>query len=500
MKAKTLLRTGVCTVTAIIVLCSWTSAGTVSGRDSLPVQGIKQFQMEHYQEALSLFKRAAQEHPGPEMARWSGLTYYHLLQYDRALPFLKDAVSSGNDDIEVLHALTHIYLETQKITSAIETVERMLKSHGNLSVSDYTLAGRVYAAADHEDRAIEFFKKAITINPSSDAAVDMARLLMKQGNNSAARHLMETAILASPESFNAQRLKKIQQSLKETTKPYSIALGYRYEYDSNAILEPDDPEIASDFERKSDQRHVITADIMAHSLQWNGMQAFGEAHLSNNWYHHLSELDEFTQDYVLGMGWSSGNYGVRLPLEYTNVIVDGDSYLDQYAINPGAYYRLFSATIYGFMRFSHQDYHNEVLTPDENRDGDTELLGLMTLVPFYNNQGLLRLIAQGSRAFTAGRDWDRDQAMVYGNLSFDFFSWLGCNAGFQWDDLFFDYMQEVYLVKREDTALTLFAGMAVHPLKNWDFRVQYSYVDWDSNIPLYKYYRNVVSAGITWSY
>lgn len=494
------LRVMVWTAATFAIFCVL-AASTAYAQEDLYHQGLGQFQQEHYEEALALFQKAEKNNPSPEIQQMLGLAYYHLFQYDKALPLLQQALSSNPDDIESLHALADIYFQSRNFSSALEIIEHIMqKLPDRIRPADYTLAGRIYQASGNLDMAVRFYRKAIAADPSSDASVDLAQLFMEQGNSDAARTIMEAALLAEPDSFNVSRLENIRESLREITRPYTIALGYRYEYDSNAILEPDTPDITSYFDRKSDQRHVLTADLMAHSPVWHGIQAFGEAHLSNNWYYHLSELDEFAQNYILGMGWSSVNYGARLPLEYTKVIVDGSSYVDEYAVSPGAYFRLLSATFYGFMRFSKQDYHDEIETTDEDRDGNTQLLGLMSLVPFYNNQGLFRLVAQGSRVNTDGRNWDRDQAMVYGNLKFDFVSWFGCNAGFQWDRLFFDNMNDIYLVERDDTALTLFAGMVVHPSSDWDFRVQYSYVDWDSNISVYKYYRNVVSVGIAWNY
>ncbi len=64
----------------------------------------------------------------------------------------------------------------------------------------------------------------------------------------------------------------------------------------------------------------------------------------------------------------------------------------------------------------------------------------------------------------------------------------------------YDRTHDVFLTKREDTAVTLLGSLAYRLGKRWHLNLQGAHTFARSNIDFYTYDRTVVSLGVTWQY
>jgi len=472
------------------------SAALAAG--SLLDQGRDQYDRQNYEEAAELLQRAYADKATPDGARYLGLTYYHTLRYEQAQPLLQKASAAFPNDAEVLSALADMALHTGDTGAARGYLTGLEKAAPN-SADTFEIKGRVELAEGRETEAIAAFQSAANLKPTSPASEELVRLYAKRGDNAKAQAVAKAAIAARPDSFETARFAAALGDLESTEKPLAAFLGYRYETDSNVVLEPDTPVLIPGVKDKSDQRHVLTGDLLGHYQLGGGWDAFGEAHLYKNWYQTLSQYDTLRQNYVAGLGWSGAGYGFRLPYEYTHITLDGDSYLNENSVAPGIFYRHNDVTLYGFYRYADLNYKEDV-PPAEDRSGDANSVGALMLVPFNNNRGLLRVVIQGGTVDTDGRNWDRDESSVFANLGYGFTSRLSGNVGFEWAKEQYDNVHDVYLRKRDDEGTTFFAALSYLISKNWEVRLQGSWVNWDSNIDVYEYDRAVGSLGINWKY
>ena len=485
-------------VRSVLTYLALSGAAAAFAAGTLLQQGRDQYDRQNYEEALDPLQRAYAEQKSPEAARYLGLTYYQLLRYAQARPLLQQASAASPNDATVLSALAHVALQTGDIEAARGYLKGLQKISSNAADS-YEIEGRIEMASGREAEAIAAFQRAVDLDPTSPAGGDLLRLYAKQGDTAKARQVAEAAVAAKPDSFQAGQFNAALSDLEATSKPLSVYLGYRYETDSNAVLEPNTPVVIPGVKDKSDQRQVLTGDLLGRYRIGGNWEAFGEAHLYNSWHQELSQYDNFRQNYLLGLGWSGPTYGFRLPYEYTNITLDGGSYLSENRLAPGAFVRLNDATLYGFYRYRDLSYKEDV-GPSEERSGNANSLGALLLVPFHNDRGLLRVVAEGGSVATDGRNWDRDEGSIFANLSYGLTSRLSGSVGFQWDKQQYNNVHDIYLVKRDDEATTLFAALTYLITKDWEVRLQGSWVNWDSNIPAYDYDRTVGSLGITWKY
>jgi len=465
---------------------------------SLLEQGRDQYNRQNYEEAAELLQRAYTDKATPEAARYLGLTYYHVLRYEQARPLLQKASAAFPSDAEVISALAYIALHTGDTGAARSYLTGLEKAAPN-SADTFEIKGRIELAEDRETEAIAAFQRAADLEPTSPASEELLRLYTNRGETAKAQEVAKAAIAARPDSLEAGRFTAALSNLEGASKPVSAFLGYRYETDSNVVLEPNTPAVIPGVKDKSDQRHVLTADLLGRYQISGGWDAFGEAHLYKNWYQTLTRYDTFRQNYVLGLGWSGASYGVRLPYEYSHVTLDGDTYLNENSVAPGVFFRHNDITLYGFYRYADLNYEENV-PPQEDRSGDANSLGALLLAPFHNNRGLLRVVFQGGSVDTDGRNWDRDETNLFANLGYGFTSRISGNIGFEWANQKYDNVHDVYLRKRDDEGTTFFASLSYLIDKNWEVRLQGSWVNWDSNIDVYEYDRTVGSLGVSWKY
>jgi len=462
-------------------------------------QGRAQYDQQNFEEALDSLQRAYAEQQTPETARYLGLTYYQVLRYEEARPLLERAAAASPGDAPVLSALIHVALQANDVAAARGYLLKLQRAAPN-AAETYGLEGRVELADGREAEAIAAFRRATDQDPTSFASEELLRLYTRRGDSAKARQVAETALAAArPDSFEAERFKATLKNQGKIAKPVSAFLGYRYEIDSNVALEPNTSVIIPGLTDKSDQRHVLTGDLLGQYRITGGWDAFGEVHLSGSWHQQLSQYDSLRQNYLLGLGWSGPTFGLRLPYEYTHITLDGNPYLSEHSLAPGVVFRFDTATLYGFYRYKNLNYTEDV-APSEGRGGHANSLGALLLAPFHQGRGLLRMTLEGGTVDTDGRNWDRDEASLFADLNYGLTSWLSGGIGFEWAKQQYSNVHDTYFVKRDDKATTLFASLSYLIDKSWEVRLQGSWVNGDSNIPVYQYDRAVGSLGVTWKY
>ncbi len=468
--------------------------------DSL-VAGEAQAVQENYEEALPLLLEAQREQGGARVTRLLGLTYYHMQDYGKARPLLAQAVATVPGDHEARYGLGVTLLALGEVTAATEQAEILLQAKPEPRA--HYLAARAYLAANDKERARQELESAVAgddVEVRQRAATDLVQIYAAEGRIGEGEQVAQQAIAAAPDSLAAVQLRSLSHQLGAGPKPFTLDLGYRLEHDSNVILEPNGGGFVTDISGKSDTRHVFLADIKGQRRLSSEMLLFGEGHLYHGLLQDLSDFDETRQNYVLGLGWSKGQYGFRLPYELNVGHVDGDHFLTSHSLAPGAYVRLpRNALLYGFGRITSNDYDQSV-PREEELSGTTRTLGAMLLWPFHGNRGAVRLILQGGHDDTDGSNWERDQLSLFAHVGYQVAPKLRVGVGLLYDDYDYDNTHTVYLIKREDDATTLFGTVSYALDKHWELQAQASRVRWDSNIDVYAYDRNVVSVGVTWHY
>jgi tetratricopeptide (TPR) repeat protein len=461
-------------------------------------QGRTQYKAENFEEALVLLREAYVKQKGPPVTRLLGLAYYHLLRYEEARPLLEAALHAYPTDSELAYALADVLLELGQPAAALTYVQQ-LREIAPKAARTHALAGRVYLALGQERKASAALERALELDPATSGtlAADLTRLYAGQGKVEQARQIAQSTIDAAPDTFETEQLRRTLRELSEVRKPLAIHLGYRFENDSNVVLEPDNTVVVLPRNKgKSDTRNIFFADLLGQYSLGPHWDIFGEAHLYRSIYNQLEAYDQTRQNYVLSLGWSAPTYGFRAPYEFTNVRLNGEPYLTAHTVTPGAYVRLNDITLHGFFRYQHNDFTEDVRL-SEDRSGDERGPGALLLWPFHSQRGLLRVLFEAFHVDTRGRNWERDEYNLLAQASYSWSPRFNTNLGFQLTKWDFDNIHDIFLVRRDDEAYELFAGVNYRLYKNWELNLQAAWVNWDSNIDIYKYPRTVVAVGLS---
>ena len=273
---------------------------------------------------------------------------------------------------------------------------------------------------------------------------------------------------------------------------FDVILGYRFQHDDNVPISPANNALVSD---KADFRHVLSADVLANYSIGYGFDWLGEAHLSQGFHHNLDQYDFSEQNYVMSLGWGQGQFGWRLPIEYTLSHQDGEQTLASFSVSLGTYLLTGPMmSLYGYARLEDNDFSNQ------NRDNDADVLGLYLRWGTSDKPMRFRTIVEVGQEDAKANHWDRDTLRLHVYGDYHIGPRLEAGLGFEYRNYQHDNDSNGSGVKRRDTINMLFANVSYELKEDLDLQLRASYEDSDSNVNFYQYNRSVVSADVTWRY
>ena len=464
-------------------------------------QGRAEYQRQNYEEALVLLSRAYQRAPNAETARYLGLTHYHIPDYDLAAPPLKQALRHYPEDAEVLSALANISLTSGDSAAAESFIEAYSGAHPEANEL-HLLRGRLHAARGDYPAASESFSQAMrgTDVFAREAGVALVELHLAHAQYARARRAAERLARIAPDSLALLHARAMPLTNAAKRPVLNASLGYRYEYDSNVVLGPNNMPSIVGLKEQSDKRHVITADLRARydfSPQWS---AFAEGHVYQSKHADLSEYDETRVSAVASLGWEGGNFGARLPIEAEIIRVDSEQYSRSLTLAPNVYWKAPGGLIaQGFIMLSDQEYEERV-APIEERSGDVRGAGMLLIMPVLNEHGQIRLLVERLRHEANGDNWQRDETRLQARMTYRFTPAWRAGLGFELEREEFDNIHDVFITRRDDEGKTVFVEIIYVLDDKWQIRLIGSRGEHDSNIDVYGYERDVISLGISWKY
>jgi len=481
-------------------LVPWATQGLAQ-----PSEALVLYRAERFEEARALLETAHQGQPEPATRRLLGLSYYRLLDYDRALPLLEQSLAEQAGDAQVRRALAEIRLELNNPAAARTLAEPLLMAEPGADTR--YLWGRIQEALGESALAEEAYRAALnTAGPSLQqaVAVRLGQLYLRRGETRAARALADRAVALDPDSLDAETLRVLAAGVEDDVgpeQPAGLTLGYRLEYDDNAALVSDRGAAVIDEADTDDFRHLLYGDALGQWELGQGFKVFGEAHLSHGWHQDLDQFDFSRQNYVASLGWDGEQLGVRLPLGYFRSDEDGERVLGRWSLTPGAYYRFSdTALLYGFVRLDDNDYRNPGGVAAEDRSGQARSLGALLRLASADGRGQLRAIVEYGSNDSDGANWDRERLRLYLYGSYRFSDRLLFGLGGEYLDDDYDNRHDLFGEIRDDRIGAVFALLSYRLSRHWTLQGQLSHEVADSNLAFYDYDRTVVSVGFNWRF
>lgn len=468
-------------------------------------KGIGQYKHENYDEALETLKKAKSESPASSLASYYlGLTYKQLQDYKNAISQLKDAVTYSPKIKGALIELIDCLYQTGQLAEAKKWIAEA-EAEGIRPAQVAFLKGMVLVKDNEGADAVIAFENARMLDASMTQACNyqIGIIQIKEKRYDDARRAFNEVILADPNSNMANFANEYMgaiERMKEASKPFKIEAGFAWQYDDNVILKPDDATLASNITDKADSREVYTASA---EYNFRPNEKFGLRALYNFYFAKQNDLGFY--DMV------NNNFGIQPTLYFKNSMLTFPTAFAYTLVNDKAYeVSPTTNAVYNFMLGSNMFQANVRYqfkhylwgtAPDENRDGSDVGGGLGWYYFYAKNKGFINLRYALNREWTDGMNWrylgNRFSATLLVPVISD-----KLNATVTGDAYFqnFTNTNSVYGVYRKDGVYTLSALIAYKFYKDSEIQLQFTHVKDDSNIAVYKYNRNIYSAGVNFKF
>lgn len=471
-------------------------------------KGIGQYKHENYDEALITLKKAREEDAASTLAAYYlGLTYKQLQNYDSAVSNLRDAVTFSPKIKGALIELIDCLYQLDRLDEAKKWVDEA-ESAAIRPAQVAFLKGLILMKDEKPEQAIEAFRNAGRLDPSMSQACDyrigVANLKLKKFTE--ARDVFRQVIITDPNSTMANYANEYINAIgktQEASRPLKIQAGTAWEYDTNVVLIPDENTLAVGISDKADSREVTTAQA-EYTYRANdifsvrGQYSFYWAKQNN-----LGFYDMVVNSFIAQPTFTYHSHMLSFPLGYNHNLVNDKAYLSMPAAG-ATYNYMLNGWNMGQITTSYlyKDYLWGPSIPQENRTSNY-LGGTAAWYTFFDkNRGFFNVRYGLNREWTMGNNWNYigNRAtvvlLVPSSLILPKFDRMNLTVS---GDTFFENFtrtNSVYQVVRRDQVYTLSALAAYKFYKDSEIRLQYTYVQDDSNMTVYDYTRQIYSAGV----
>jgi tetratricopeptide (TPR) repeat protein len=465
-------------------------------------QGIADYEDESYEEALeSLIKARGEDPASAEAAYYLGLTYGKLQDYKNAAAHLKEALVLDPELVDGHLFLAEALYNLNDLEGALKELDEAAK-RGSKPGEVYFLRGLIELKAGKNKEAIVSFGKAREADEGITQAADYQTAIayIRENRLKEARDVFGQVAVRDPSTdlaFYASEYSKALEKREEREKPLKLYLGLRYEYDDNVVLKPADSALAGGITDQVDRREAVSfrGDYTKRfSGPWS-LRAQYSLYLSNQ--HHLKSHNVQSHTATLTPSYNFDRSTANLGLSYTNTLVHGREYLQSAAVSPG-YNFMIGASNVGVlsMRFQKREFAQAPFSEFEDRDSTEFALGAGLFSFFSGDEGFVSLKYEVNREDADGGNWTYTGHKGSLSLLYPLGERLklqGYAEAFSQD---FKNTNTFFSTKRKDMIYSQSVLFSYEFYKKAEFVVQYTHVRDDSNIAIYDYNRNIISAGV----
>jgi hypothetical protein len=248
---------------------------------------------------------------------------------------------------------------------------------------------------------------------------------------------------------------------------------------------------------KKDSREVCTASA-EYDHRFNDMwDVKGQYYLYYAKQNDLGFYDVMSNTFGLQPSVTLDNGLLTFPCAYNHTLVNDKAYLSSPTASTVLNYMMNDRNMaQTYIKYQNLDYLWSVTAPEDDRDGFDFGGGVGWYYFYSDNKGFINVKYGIDKQETDGSNWDYLGHRTTATLLLPVMDRL--NLTFTGDIFFQGFLNThaTYNVVRRDQVYTLSALAAVKVYKETELQFQYTYTNDDSNINIYKYSRNIFSAGI----
>lgn len=477
-----------------------TALSTAEDIDPLE-QGIADYRDESYEEAIENLLKARSINPNSfEAAYYLGLSYRSAEDFGEAKRHLGDALRINPSADNARLDLASVLFRLGELEEALKEAAR-LKERGYKSGETGFLEGEILLRKGDYPGAIEAFRRAKEAEPGLTQAADyrIAMAYLRENRVEEAKTAFEDVIVKDPATdlaLYAQGYARAIGKKEERERPLKLSASLRYEYDDNVLLKPADSAAAGGISNEGDGREVLALRAEWKSRRpgpW-GLKTQYSLYYANQ--DRLNDYDMQSHTFTLIPGYSSGASTINAQISYNNTLVDNASYLQSVSFLP-AYFRQWGPNSLSSLglRAQKRYYMTEPFSGSEDRDSLDLALSLSHFSFFKGGDGFWGFRYEINRENTDGENWDYTGNRASFTILYPFLDMWKAQGYLEGGLKDYRNTNTFFGKKREDRTYTASVLISREVREKIDLVLQYTHVRDDSNIAVYDYRRNIISAG-----
>lgn len=477
--------------------------------DSRLELGVAEYRQENFEEAVVLLQSAWKEAPDSSLtAFYLGMALKQTGDYRAAEEFLKKSVTLSPPVLDSYLELADLLYTLGDLDGALQYLNRAGKS-GVKPASVSFLKGLVLAQKGETEEAIDALDEAKRRDGALAQQVELqeAIIMAKARRLRQARDSLKALIALDPTSEAASLAREYESSFSRiigSHRWWRLGAGLAYQYDDNVISKPIAANILpTDVRDQADQDSAFVGSFRLElsPLVDHPWGITAQYQLQTTTYGSIDTHNTILHNLTLIPSYSGGFGAVSVPLSYAHAMLAEEGYLDLYTVRPTASFLVGNGQIVQLTAgYSRREMLRQPLAPEEDRDGSIYAVGAGYVIPFAEGKGMVNLRYEFAYDDAKGDNWvNRGHRLTIGTtmpLMDGVSLQVSGDVSFQdYPALRTDPTLNVPL-RRDDTIYTAQFGATWELNHFLTLLFQYGHTRADSNMPLYDYRRNVVTAGI----
>lgn len=477
--------------------------------------GIAQYRMENFEEALALLEKSRAEQPQSSLAAfYLGMARKQGGELTGAIQDLTDAATLKPPVLDAYLELADAFHVAGDDKQALEWANRS-EAAGVRPGQSAFLKGLIHSGQGKGEDAVQAFEKAKRLDTSLAQSADLQIAMVLAGSRkiTRARDALRAVVAADPGSEIASYAREYEQSFTriiESYRPWRAVLGIGYQYDDNAISNPSnagaraqigDPTGQSDFATlgtlRLDYTPLLSGDMIFNAQYILQSTTYANANTDKK------NPSTIINSLTLNTGYVLGGSVLSLPVNYSHVLLREEKYQQMIGARPTWSWQLAPQHILqAGVGYTRREMLQDALAPEEDRDANLWGASLGHIFSYGNQGGMAALRYDFNFDAAKGSNWENRGHRVSLNGVVPLTDNLKLNLSGEVTSL--NYLNRNLLIgngaKRDDTTWFGTAGLSYSLNKHATLTAQYSHTTAQSNIPVYGYNRNTFSTGLEFGF
>lgn len=481
-----------------------------SQESSLLKDGIEQYKEENYEEAAEILIKARGQNPKSSPAAFFlGLTYKHMMNYQKALENFRDAVTLTPKIREALVELIDIAIQLRELEEANKWIA-VAEEQKIFAPRIAFLKGQLLVKEGKNLKAVEAFEKARSLDESLSQSVEfqIALCYMKEKDLKKAKERFQASILQDPESDMATFARQYQDMVEKRIKlerPFRITLAVSGKYNTNLLSNPNDHEFTGG---GTNEEVYSTAPSLRinYAPRLKGPWLFTAQYAFSGDFHdkHSTSRDTISNSISIVPGYNFGRFTLNLATTYSYSLLRAPSYKEYSdSLSVGPMFRMALAQnqmLELFGGYTRKEYFQQPSREEEDKDSEGYSAYVSWICVFKDI--FLNLKYEYIFENTDGIWWDNEGHKFSANVVVPLVDKVKLQLSGQ--AFLQDYKNNHTLLndedKRDDKTYTGSLGLTWEFMKNTSLVAQYTKTRVDSNIGYYEYEQGLYSLGLEYRY